>query len=113
MRPWPGSCWAGNRAPDCARTGRDGGVAACRPRGGGPGGRETVETGAPSPTGVVDRRSIALTGSPAPEHPGLSRSALGAGRGVLMRVAIIGAGPAGLFLGSALAGRGHDVLAVD
>jgi hypothetical protein len=30
-----------------------------------------------------------------------------------MRVAIIGAGPAGLFLGSALAGRGHDVVAVD
>jgi 2-polyprenyl-6-methoxyphenol hydroxylase-like FAD-dependent oxidoreductase len=30
-----------------------------------------------------------------------------------MRVAIIGAGPAGLFLGSALAGSGHDVLAVD
>src|SRR3954451_22327463 len=37
----------------------------------------------------------------------------GAGRGVLMRVAIIGAGPAGLFIGSALAGRGHDVVAVD
>jgi 2-polyprenyl-6-methoxyphenol hydroxylase-like FAD-dependent oxidoreductase len=30
-----------------------------------------------------------------------------------MRVAIIGAGPAGLLLGSALAGRGHDVVAVD
>jgi 2-polyprenyl-6-methoxyphenol hydroxylase-like FAD-dependent oxidoreductase len=30
-----------------------------------------------------------------------------------MRVAIIGAGPAGLFVGSALAGRGHDVVAVD
>ncbi|MCW2634530.1 MAG: dependent oxidoreductase [Blastococcus sp.] len=30
-----------------------------------------------------------------------------------MRVAIIGAGPAGLFTGSALAGRGHDVVAVD
>jgi 2-polyprenyl-6-methoxyphenol hydroxylase-like FAD-dependent oxidoreductase len=30
-----------------------------------------------------------------------------------MRVAIIGAGPAGLFLGAALASRGHDVLAVD
>jgi 2-polyprenyl-6-methoxyphenol hydroxylase-like FAD-dependent oxidoreductase len=30
-----------------------------------------------------------------------------------MRIAIIGAGPAGLFLGSALAGRGHDVVAVD
>jgi 2-polyprenyl-6-methoxyphenol hydroxylase-like FAD-dependent oxidoreductase len=30
-----------------------------------------------------------------------------------MRVAIIGAGPAGLFLGSALAARGHDVVAVD
>src|SRR3954470_22357964 len=30
-----------------------------------------------------------------------------------MRVAIIGAGPAGLFLGTALAGRGHDVVAVD
>ena len=30
-----------------------------------------------------------------------------------MRVAVIGAGPAGLFLGSALAGRGHDVVAVD
>jgi 2-polyprenyl-6-methoxyphenol hydroxylase-like FAD-dependent oxidoreductase len=30
-----------------------------------------------------------------------------------MQVAIIGAGPAGLFLGSALAARGHDVLAVD
>jgi len=30
-----------------------------------------------------------------------------------MRVAIIGAGPAGLFLGSALAVRGHDVVAVD
>ncbi|TFV89867.1 FAD-dependent monooxygenase [Blastococcus sp. CT_GayMR16] len=30
-----------------------------------------------------------------------------------MRVAIIGAGPAGLFLGGALAGRGHDVIAVD
>lgn len=30
-----------------------------------------------------------------------------------MRVAIIGAGPAGLFVGAALAGRGHDVLAVD
>jgi 2-polyprenyl-6-methoxyphenol hydroxylase-like FAD-dependent oxidoreductase len=30
-----------------------------------------------------------------------------------MRVAIIGAGPAGLFLGSALAARGHDVTAVD
>jgi len=30
-----------------------------------------------------------------------------------MRVAIIGAGPAGLFLGAALAGRGHDVVAVD
>src|SRR3954464_8320479 len=30
-----------------------------------------------------------------------------------MRIAIIGAGPAGLLLGSALAGRGHDVLAVD
>jgi 2-polyprenyl-6-methoxyphenol hydroxylase-like FAD-dependent oxidoreductase len=30
-----------------------------------------------------------------------------------MRVAIIGAGPAGLFLGSALARRGHDVVAVD
>jgi len=30
-----------------------------------------------------------------------------------MRVAIIGAGPAGLLVGSALAGRGHDVLAVD
>jgi 2-polyprenyl-6-methoxyphenol hydroxylase-like FAD-dependent oxidoreductase len=37
----------------------------------------------------------------------------GADRGSLMRVAIIGAGPAGLFLGSALAGRGHDVVAVD
>jgi 2-polyprenyl-6-methoxyphenol hydroxylase-like FAD-dependent oxidoreductase len=30
-----------------------------------------------------------------------------------MRIAIIGAGPAGLFVGSALAGRGHDVVAVD
>jgi len=30
-----------------------------------------------------------------------------------MRVAIIGAGPAGLFIGSALAGRGHEVIAVD
>ena len=30
-----------------------------------------------------------------------------------MRVAIIGAGPAGLFTGSALAGRGHEVVAVD
>lgn len=30
-----------------------------------------------------------------------------------MHVAIIGAGPAGLLVGSALAGRGHDVLAVD
>ena len=30
-----------------------------------------------------------------------------------MRVAIIGAGPAGLFLGSSLAARGHDVVAVD
>src|SRR3712207_4440153 len=30
-----------------------------------------------------------------------------------MRVAVIGAGAAGLFLGSALAGRGHDVVAVD
>ena len=30
-----------------------------------------------------------------------------------MRIAIIGAGPAGLFLGSALARRGHDVTAVD
>src|SRR3954447_12321987 len=30
-----------------------------------------------------------------------------------MRVAVIGAGPAGLFLGAALAGRGHDVVAVD
>ena len=30
-----------------------------------------------------------------------------------MRVAVIGAGPAGLFVGSALAGRGHDVVAVD
>ena len=30
-----------------------------------------------------------------------------------MRVAIIGAGPAGLFTGSALAARGHDVVAVD
>jgi len=30
-----------------------------------------------------------------------------------MRVAIIGAGPAGLFLGSALARRGHQVTAVD
>jgi 2-polyprenyl-6-methoxyphenol hydroxylase-like FAD-dependent oxidoreductase len=30
-----------------------------------------------------------------------------------MRVAIIGAGPAGLFLGSGLARRGHRVLAVD
>lgn len=30
-----------------------------------------------------------------------------------MRVAIIGAGPAGLLLGAALAGRGHDVVAVD
>jgi 2-polyprenyl-6-methoxyphenol hydroxylase-like FAD-dependent oxidoreductase len=30
-----------------------------------------------------------------------------------MRVAIVGAGPAGLFLGSALAARGHDVVAVD
>jgi 2-polyprenyl-6-methoxyphenol hydroxylase-like FAD-dependent oxidoreductase len=30
-----------------------------------------------------------------------------------MRVAIIGAGPAGLLVGSALAGRGHDVVAVD
>jgi len=30
-----------------------------------------------------------------------------------MRVAIIGAGPAGLFLGAALAGRGYDVVAVD
>src|SRR4051794_24700828 len=30
-----------------------------------------------------------------------------------MRVAIIGAGPAGLFAGSALAGRGHQVVAVD
>jgi 2-polyprenyl-6-methoxyphenol hydroxylase-like FAD-dependent oxidoreductase len=38
---------------------------------------------------------------------------LGAGRGGVMRVAIIGAGPAGLFLGSALARRGHDVVAVD
>src|SRR3954452_18470951 len=37
----------------------------------------------------------------------------GAGQGVAMRVAIIGAGPAGLFIGSALAGRGHDVVAVD
>src|SRR3954465_7390626 len=30
-----------------------------------------------------------------------------------MRVPIIGAGPAGFVLGSALAGRGHDVVAVD
>ena len=30
-----------------------------------------------------------------------------------MRVAIIGAGPAGLLLGSALARRGHEVVAVD
>ncbi len=30
-----------------------------------------------------------------------------------MRVAIIGAGPAGLLVGSVLAGRGHDVVAVD
>src|SRR5438309_733274 len=30
-----------------------------------------------------------------------------------MRVAIIGAGPAGLFIGSALAGRGHNVVAID
>jgi 2-polyprenyl-6-methoxyphenol hydroxylase-like FAD-dependent oxidoreductase len=30
-----------------------------------------------------------------------------------MRTAIIGAGPAGLFMGSALAGRGHQVVAVD
>src|SRR4051794_19063502 len=30
-----------------------------------------------------------------------------------MRIAIVGAGPAGLFLGGALAGRGHDVVAVD
>jgi 2-polyprenyl-6-methoxyphenol hydroxylase-like FAD-dependent oxidoreductase len=30
-----------------------------------------------------------------------------------MRIAIIGAGPAGLFLGSALARRGHQVTAVD
>jgi 2-polyprenyl-6-methoxyphenol hydroxylase-like FAD-dependent oxidoreductase len=30
-----------------------------------------------------------------------------------MRVAIIGAGPAGLFLGAGLAARGHDVIAVD
>src|SRR3954469_2211874 len=30
-----------------------------------------------------------------------------------MRVAVIGAGPAGLFLGAALAGRGHEVVAVD
>src|SRR3954451_6439990 len=37
----------------------------------------------------------------------------GAGQGVAMRVAIIGAGPAGLFIGSALAARGHDVVAVD
>src|SRR3954452_25465262 len=38
---------------------------------------------------------------------------VGAGQGVAMRVAIIGAGPAGLFIGSALAGRGHDVVAAD
>src|ERR1700712_4609248 len=37
----------------------------------------------------------------------------GPGRGDVMRVAIVGAGPAGLFLGSALAARGHDVVAVD
>src|SRR3954471_19759947 len=37
----------------------------------------------------------------------------GAGQGVAMRVAVIGAGPAGLFIGAALAGRGHDVVAVD
>jgi len=30
-----------------------------------------------------------------------------------MRVAIVGAGPAGLLVGSALAGRGYDVVAVD
>ena len=30
-----------------------------------------------------------------------------------MQIAIIGAGPAGLFLGSALARRGHQVTAVD
>lgn len=30
-----------------------------------------------------------------------------------MRVAIIGAGPAGLLVGSALAGRGHEVVALD
>src|SRR6476661_1283769 len=30
-----------------------------------------------------------------------------------MRVAIIGAGPAGLFLGASLAARGHEVVAVD
>ena len=30
-----------------------------------------------------------------------------------MQIAIIGAGPAGLFLGSALARRGHRVTAVD
>jgi 2-polyprenyl-6-methoxyphenol hydroxylase-like FAD-dependent oxidoreductase len=30
-----------------------------------------------------------------------------------MRVAVIGAGPAGLLVGSALAGRGHDVVAVE
>src|SRR6476469_1626907 len=41
------------------------------------------------------------------------RCAVGSGRGELMRVAIIGAGPAGLLLGAALAGRGHDVVAVD
>jgi 2-polyprenyl-6-methoxyphenol hydroxylase-like FAD-dependent oxidoreductase len=33
--------------------------------------------------------------------------------GVAMRVAIIGAGPAGLFVGAALARRGHDVIAVE
>src|SRR5687768_14854497 len=31
----------------------------------------------------------------------------------IMKVAVIGAGPAGLLLGASLARRGHDVLAVD
>src|SRR6476660_5822800 len=35
------------------------------------------------------------------------------GEGHTMRISIIGAGPAGLFLGSALARRGHRVTAVD
>src|SRR5215218_2633028 len=92
-----------DRKRDVARPGRACSRSPVRPGVGGYSG---------DPTGVVTANAVdagtrAGTGWSGVDAP------IGAGRGSRMRVAIIGAGPAGLFIGSALAGRGHEVIAVD